>query len=333
MVVLVAATALGCAPEADLLGDSPPPEAVTSGIFNAGESARSEPSLVREYWDCRGRVQTAVWVCHTTSAAEVHTVTCPVKNSDYVAVGGGAWVPTGQDFPGAFIIDQRVVLGSRAAFRASSKSHDRSHPHQLMVFVFGLKLLGVPRDQLVSNLSEVHGSTIANSTPETWFDVPSGRILLSGSVFVPWFQGSGPGHLLVGSWGSGSSWGVRSKDHIHPQALDTSGFATSIASSVGGIDLVGVESGTAVSVNSGVAEAKVAAPRMALTGIGAWASYNGPGRMLFKIAPSLDGQHIVVQSKDHLHSDGGTTWVNALGLRERTTGVTRCVVPVPTPGL
>ena len=339
--LILMAAAVGCDPAMETGAgaastEGAPTEVVENGIFDSGESGFGGPTLLKRYLDCKGRVESAMWFCLSNSNAEVHTVTCPVGDMSYVAVGGGAMVNNGSSFPGAFIIDQFVKNpnGARDGFRASSKSHIQSQPHRLFVYVIGLRITGVSRDQMLSNLQETSSSTVGQSgAPETWFQVPSGRILLGGSVFLNWFQGVSPGQLLVGSWLSSSDGfvGAKTAQLGMPDGLSINASATSIASSINGINLQGKELWTSTSVGSGVATASVTVPRMALTGIGAWADFNGEGRFQFNVGPDLFGDlgKVKAQTKDHLHANGGTTWVNAVGLQETITGPTRCVAPVP----
>lgn len=327
--------AAACTPPAD--GDAPPlapevtgTERIPAAIHSAGESPIHAPFQVKEYWahPCRQRILSRIWMCLTQSAAEVHTVRCPIPDSSFVAVGGGAMIFGGESFPGAFLIDQRIGnFSTKDSWVVSSKSHVLSHAHSLGVYVIGLKIDGVSRAELASNILEHTGSGGTANHPSATVSIPSNRILLSGGLFVPWIQGTSPGQLLVGSWGSPGSalWQVKSKDHIMADPMPINVMAYSIAKSIGGVNLKGIEAGAFVDVNSGVATAQVQAVG-AVTGFAGWATFGGEGRMLMRMGPlnhDLFDRKIITESKDHRMSDGGRTWVNAVGLVE-DIGPIRC---------
>jgi hypothetical protein len=332
--VLLATLAIGCAAPPDVDGDvdmpaAPgPTETKQQAIFGGALDPVSGPNIVRNYADCAGRVQTAIWWCFT-GQGEVHNAACPLGDSSFVAVGGSAWTMGGEGFPGAFIVDGFVPSSNRDSFQAASKSHVQSNSHLLVVMVIGLKITGVSRDQLLANIrDDVQTSFVASGQPFENLNVPSGRLLLGGTAFVHWFQGVTPGQLMVGSWGANFSgnWQASSIQHIQADSLKLTLKLTSIAPSIAGINLQGFDASNAVSSSSGLGEARVTIGRFAPTAIGAWATFNGAGRHLVRVSPDFEDSRprdFLVQSKDHMQADGGTTFINVVGIGERLT------VPVP----
>jgi hypothetical protein len=311
---------------------APDTDTVAQPVFGTLDSVLG-PNIVRHYADCRGKVVSAIWWCFT-GQGQNHNAVCPLGDPSYVAVGGGAWALGGESFPGAFIVDGFVPPnGARDRFQASSKSHVQASSHALLLAVIGLKITGVSRDQLVANIrDDITTSFVASGQPFEAVNLPSGRVLLGGGASVQWFRDVTPGQLLVGSWGSVGTglWQASSSQHIQADSLKITTRLTSIAPSIAGIDLEAVDSANAISSSSGLTEARVTTPQIAPTGIGSWATFNGQGRFLVKVMPDFDDAHprdFVVQSKDHLQADGGTTFINVVGLRQKLTGPTRCVSP------
>jgi hypothetical protein len=225
-----------------------------------------------------------------------------------------------------------VPTANRDSFQASSKAHVQSQPHKLGVYVIGLKIEGVPRAQLLSNISEVTAQSDRSETPQVQLTLPPGRLLLGGYVFSQWVQGATSGQLLEGSWGttSGGYWKAKTRDHIDIDSLKITVSLAHIPSSIGGVQLQSVELGAAVASPSGIGQAIVDFKFAALTGIGAWAEHGYEGRGLTQIGPlnhTFRDYRLVVTSKDHLQSDAGTTWINAIGLQEKLPGITRCQAP------
>jgi hypothetical protein len=335
--ICLAAQAVGCGPPAGPAAgttEAPPASETVAQAINGATDSVMGPNKLREFSDCGGRVHTAVWWCFT-GQGEVHNAVCPLGDSSFVAVGGAAWAYGGESFPGAYIVDQFVTnpTGNRDAYQASSKSHGQNNSHLLIVEVIGLKITGVSRSQLLANLREdVQTSFVASNRPFESLPVPSGRILVGGTSQLNWFKDVTPGQLMVGSWGSNASalWQASSIEHIQADSLRLTMRLTSIAASVGGIDLNGFDQSQAITANSGLGEARVTTGTFAPTAIGAWSTFNGPGRFLVKVSPEFDDRRprdFVVQSKDHLQADGGTTFINVVGLGQRFSTPTRCVSP------
>jgi hypothetical protein len=331
VTVIAALWAAGCsAPQEGEQWQPVDNQTVPAAIHSIGESPASAPALVKELWShpCRQRIVSRVWLCVASNPAEMHKVRCQIPDPSYVAVGGGAWVLPGEQFPGAFIIDQHIFnVNTKDAWVASSKSHVLSHPHILGVYVIGLKIPEVSRDELASNL-RVHNAVAGTTNhPEAWVIVPEDRIVVSGGVFSEWAQGQSPGQLLVGSFGSsaGRSWGAKTKDHILADPKSSIVLAYTLPRSIGGINLKGTSASDSVDRPSGLAEVPVKVVG-ALTGIAGWAHFHGEGRMLTRMAPlshDLSDRWIVVSSKDHRSADGGVTFANALGIAE-DIGPVRC---------
>jgi hypothetical protein len=330
--LLVAACAAGCAPPDETSAPAATLETIKRPIVGNLDQVAG-PGQVASYFDCKGRVLTAIWWCITTQTAEVHNAVCPLGDPSYVAVSGGAWALQGQNFPGAFIVDAFIPTGSRDSFQAASKSHVQSNPHLLAVLVVGLKVTGLSREQLLANIQDSAVTSQPSAQPAAGVFVPSGRILLGGSVSVQWNENATPGQLLVGSTGSVTAglWTAASTQHILSDTLPLTTTATSMAPSIGGIDFEAFDFPADVSSSSGVGEARVSLPEGVVpTAIGADVMFNGSGRFLIRVGPDNDRyRDFVVQSKDHIQSDSGRTFLNVIGLREKITAPTRCVKASP----
>jgi hypothetical protein len=343
--LLCAALAIGglaCDPGTDLSSLAPPEvpggpdiETVQNAVTTANPVPMTAPALVKTYVDCAGVVVSKMWSCDATEARDLETGTCPVGDANYVVVGGGAYALGGETYPGAFLVDQRIPSINRDSFQASSKAHVKVQPHKLRVYVIGLQILGVSRAQLLANIGETSTKSLPSSTPGTSITVPAGRLLLGGYVTSSWIEGTSPGQLLVGSWGSLSTnlWQGQTMDHLQTDPLTVTVHLVHIAPSIAGIPLESVEAGTVTYATSGVGQATVTLPRSALTGIAGWSDFEkGQGRALFRMGPlntTKKDYQVTVTSKDHVTSDSGRTWVNAIGLQRKPSGpIVRCPAQV-----
>src|SRR4051812_6392075 len=274
-LLLATLGAVACEPGTDLssLAPTPPREStgvdsIQSAVITGTPLEMTAPVLVKNYQDCLGHVSTRMWYCETKTAGDLRTGTCPLGDpANYVAVGGGARALGGENFPGAFLVDERVPTLNRDSFQASSKAHVQSQPHKLGVYVIGLKIEGVPRAQLLSNISEVTAQSDRSETPQVQLTLPPGRLLLGGYVFSQWVQGATSGQLLEGSWGttSGGYWKAKTRDHIDIDSLKITVSLAHIPSSIGGVQLQSVELGAAVASPSGIGQAIVDFKFAALT--------------------------------------------------------------------
>lgn len=237
-------------------------------------------------------------------------------DSDMVAIGGGA---TGAENPAGALLTASFPNNNRSAWLVSSKDHSVSNPHRLTGFAIGMKIDGLSRDQLVQqHLRFTQQTSNRTAHPSTSAGVPAGFTMIGGGFRVNWPPGAG--NLATASFPEfGDVWTARSKDHFiaSPCTIDTFsvGLRTQLPLPVGKVDRV-ENSG----VSGSAAHPSIAvriADAFALTGIGAEARTTGPGSLLWRLEPTVNGnqQGVTAASKDHQASSPATIKAWAIGIR------------------
>jgi hypothetical protein len=262
--------------------------------------------------DASGRVNVAVFA-HQCSPAQAHwnEEEILVGDPDMIAIGGGG---TGTDIPAGNLLTSSHPNDDLSGWVVSSKDHEVPNPVELAIYVIGLKIVGMSKQDLLRSVYIGQADSGVVAHPEAEAGVPSDEfVLLGGGFRVDWH---GAGNLATASFPSTlSSWKARSKDHDVPDPSNLHVFAIGLRRNlpVGTINL------TIERADSGQAPHPAAVatmvPGFALTGGGAEVHYNGSGSLLWKLEPSTSASPIFsAASKDHLHPDPSTLTTYALGI-------------------
>jgi vibriolysin len=284
-----------------------------SRMGDSGPVESSESALV--VTDGSQTIHTRIFQCNSGTAQSHPQVVCSV-DPDYVVIGGGAWAyGTGA---GGFLTASAPYNSALGAWYASSKDHDIADPHILYVWAVGLKLDGISADILRQNMTLVWSTSPRANWPDQSVSLPAGYLLVGGGAIVNW---SGWGNLLVASrplgtpsWGGTppTAWYGRSKDHLHSSPATITVLAIGIRPTIPGFGTLQVAwrypnvsyAPSGVGSASGSVEGS-----WALACLGGESSWNGYGRMLFRMSPvdSYSNTSLTVASKDLRNSDSGFT--------------------------
>jgi hypothetical protein len=275
-------------------------------------------------FDWSGTVETRVWECVEYTRRSIQTgIACQV-DPDYVLVGGGAWAH--YFGAGALLTENRPFDRGLVTWVASSKDHLSADPHELHVYAIGLKLAGVSRAVLLSNMTFVSSGPSAQAAhPAHQVAVPSGYVLTAGGARVNW---SGAGNLLTSTRSPYSccpftTWTVASKDHVKSSPATIEAYAIGIKPTIAGFGTLETsDRGTAPSRApcgySVVRTVNVRPDGWVYTGIGGDTTWNAAGRLLFQVGPDpSDPNQTIVASKDHRAADWGCITSNLITMRKK----------------
>jgi hypothetical protein len=257
--------------------------------------------------DQSGLVEIAMWECVTPTRQETQAgVACQV-DPNYVVVGGGA--RTEYFSSGALLTEARPFDNGLYTYVASSKSHKSSDPHYLHVYVIGLRLIGVTRNNLwlQTEFKTVTSSTLSE-TPTAQVSVSQGYQLIGGGARVNWSE---PGNMLTESWGAGNGWSASGKSHKSSSMATISVWAIGLNPYIDGFGVLTFSQyspySTDVSTGVALSTAGVTSGYVLTCPSGRSHYYSGSGRLLTGIYPNPQFHGGAWASdKDHLTaSDGG----------------------------
>ena len=274
--------------------------------------------------DWSGTIETRVWECVEYTRQSIQSgIACQV-DPDYVLVGGGAWAHYFAS--GALLTESRPSDRGLVTWLASSKDHLSPDPHELHVYAIGLKVSGLTRDALMTNIVFVQSDPSAIAAhPTQSVSLPSGYRMLGAGAKINW---TAPGNLLTSTTSPSSccpitTWQVAGKDHLSSSPATIVAYAIGIKASIAGYGSFDFTNGgyppSAQLCGYGVLQAPEARPAgWVYTGLGGnstWSS--GPGRMLFRVGPDPnDPNKIIVASKDHLQASWGCLTTDFLLMRK-----------------
>ncbi len=282
-------------------------------------------------WDGRASVQ--VVECASASGGGRLSAGCSV-GSDYVLVGGGAedtW-PYTAGSPGGLLVETRPQdvddYGQGRTWLASSKDHYYPAARSLHVWAIGLRVkktdgTWLPRSELKSRISYNAATGSPSLSPSV---TCTSRYSNLGVDIIGGGAKANGGHQLltssrfkqvatyIGGWTAGA------KAHIYPEYASVSAYCISIdryIPGVGGVTAFPLMTSHTASFGSDYVEASVPLSDLP-TCYGGSATYNGAGRMLYRLSPA-DGTITrgAAASKDHGFYDGGTTTVDLMVFRVR----------------
>jgi hypothetical protein len=252
--------------------------------------------FLNQFQDASGKVTVAVFrLMSGSDQHHYHNFACEVP-TDMIAIGGGA---EGARAPQGALLTASYPNGDLSAWLASSKDHENSQPHKLVCYAIGLRIAGMTRAQLLSNIHVATQDSGVGNHPEAAATIPGGHVLVSGGFNVEW---SGAGNLGTASFPENTlSWKARSKDHNIADPSNIRAFAISIKQSLPvGTVKVDINENQSGQASHPMSVANVD-PGFALTGTGARVNWSGAGNLLWMIRPttSTANQEVTVGSKDH----------------------------------
>jgi hypothetical protein len=273
-----------------------------------------------DFSDSSGLVHIRIKICDWSAPAQHPFATCTV-DPDFVLVGGGAEVEGSAGGGGLLTLSSPC---NKTTWGAGSADHVVAYAHRVRAYAIGMALSGMSAATLSSQVTITQQLSNPSHAPSA-IAQPSGNdvLLLSGGATSN--PSGGAGQLLTGSFPaiSDTAWEATAKDHQVSDVTTVTAFAISIprcpAQWTAFKCLRAVSAFQQASSGSGYAEMDVLTPAggYAPIGIGARAFYNGAGRMLTDlfptIGPLLNGA--TTFSKDHNIADPGATAVWARGIR------------------
>lgn len=184
--------------------------------------------------DASGKITISLWT-FTNPIPEAHNdIQVNVGDEEgggWVCIGGGG---TGHPTPGNLLTASYPVANPEPAndwksWRVSSRDHIKSDPFTLTGFAIGMKIEGLSRPELISNLKRTSSISNAANHPDHVCFVEPGHALLGGG-FEVLDQPDGGGNLVTASFPDSSiSWRARSKDESVPSESRIRVFAIGIS--------------------------------------------------------------------------------------------------------
>jgi hypothetical protein len=231
----------------------------------------------------------------------------------YALIGGGAVVTPQLTAPGA-LITASYPDADYTTWHAASKDQLVPFTHTLVGYAIGLKLTGLTKGQLTSNMWIFSATSGIAPHPDTSVGViSSDYYLIGGGAKIEY--GSGEGNLLVKSMPAGTMWSASGKDHGVSDPASITAYAIGIKNYISGIPALEiVQDSATVYVPGGFGTATVTMDSTwVVASAGGNAQYSGPGRMLTSILPGI--RYVSVTSKDHEYPSAGTTAAYVVKMR------------------
>ncbi len=206
---------------------------------------------------------------------------------------------------------------TRNAWVVGTKDHLASNPHQIKAWAIGIKVAGLSRAALLSNMRYQQVTSAVAAAPQAATPVVQiSHMLLNGGFKV--------GPNAVGNLGTASfplydpnlntyRWSVGSKDHGVSSPASVTAYSIEMPRSINGIGSfsvgwVGTASGTTPTSHPVTVVGSII-DGMLLVGCSGSATSTGPGQLLWKMRPfkdPVDGKNkCEVASKDHMYSSPG----------------------------
>lgn len=291
-----------------------------TGIVDASEAVKvalvnSVP--VARQTDLSGKVSVAVFERKAAAASGVFTDFSVEVPDDYVVIGGGV---QGAAAPAGHLLTASYPNAARTAWLVSTKEHLSANPTQITAWAIGLKITGLTRAQLLSNMTYRVSTSAFASQPSVSTSVPTGYTQIGGGFQVQW---SGDGNLAWASYptvvNNVGAWVSASKDQGSVSMATIRSHSIGLRTNLTGVGVVAAT--TAVSPASAyVAQpsASVSVPSgYALTSCGAQVNWSGAGNVLWKIKPVVNAGQLgcEVASKEHLTSSPATINSHAVGIQ------------------
>lgn len=260
--------------------------------------------------DWSGTVQIAIVTAEATGTNPHVNVDVP---EGYALVGGGAVITPEFEAPGAFLT-AAYPDANFTTWHAVSTQHLATYNHTLVGYAIGLKLTGLTKQELITNMILVTDSSEIAPHPATSSTVSDNYFLIGGGAKVTY---SDTPNVLVASHPSGNTWHVSSKDHIVSSPATIKSYAIGIKkfnSVYGNLDVAQAFESTYALTGFGVTDV-YADNSWVVTSPGGKATYNDNwGRMLYALEPNLRSVQAV--TNDIYWADSGETFAYLIKMRK-----------------
>jgi hypothetical protein len=272
---------------------------------------QSSNIVTSSFYDASGTVEVRVW--EASGYGTYPQVNCSV-DPDFVLVGGGAYVINGY----GLLTASYPQDASLTTWVARSKEHLYSSPHTLICYAIGIKLMNISKSTLMQYMSlRTNVSSVNNSYTSTSVSLPSGYLLIGGGASVP----AGAGQLLCQSNPSGqTTWQAAARAHGYYYTTSVTSYAIGINPRIAGFGNLDVKCYQAAShfIGSGCDDVQsYPESGYVLSCVGGRCTWNGMGRMLYKLQPNTTyGLSAVAGSKDHQGTCSGETFVYVCELKK-----------------
>jgi hypothetical protein len=289
--------------------------ALAMAINNATAPDTAPVTKINTFHDASGKVTVSVFSRRSSWPRELFMDFGVTVDPDMVCVGGGA---IGDNNPGGLLMAS-YPNEDLSGWLLSSKDHTDVDVYHLTAFAIGLKIDGMTRQQLMTNISVQFADSETSEEPEAAVSVPDGWVLIGGGFKVNYDNGAG--NIGTASFPDGpTTWRARSKAHItaDPEAIRVYAIGLSQRLLPVGNVIADVENTTSSPAVLEPASTAILPQGFAITGGGAEVHYKDkdPGNLLWKLEPTqTDTQDFTAASKAHVESCLATITSYVLGIR------------------
>ena len=262
--------------------------------------------------DRSGKIEVSLFE-NTAEPARNHQRDLPIEVSPGMVVVGGGGEAMWSGYGALLFASYPDEELSR--WYVSSKDHHSADPHRLKGWAIGMKIKGMTRAQLRTQMRVFSETSSRAAHPSDSVSVGEGYLLLSGGFRIAW---RGHGNMAHASYPENvRTWRAKGKDHLLSDPAEMEVYAVGIRQHLP----VGTLESTAVDDVDGPQQHSSATANLTsgyvLVGGGGIAHWTGVGRLLWRLRPELCGsvQQFTASSKDHGQPELGLTTAYAIGLR------------------
>lgn len=293
------------------------PEGCGTGIVDASVAVAlaSVSSVPVSYQsDVSGKLRVVLFERKASAAAAQFTNFAVDVPQDYVVIGGGV---RGAAAPQAHLLTASYPSTDRAAWLVSTREVQQSAPTAITAWALALKVEGMTRAQLLSNMTYRSTTSLSSANPSATSLLPAGYVQLGGGFQV---VAAGASNVAWASYPtSATAWTVAAKEHgvssVSAIRSHVIGLRTNLP--------VGLVTASLVSTVSAAPQAQptaTASPAAGhvLTGCGARVNWEGgAGNLLWQVEPKVSNAAAScdVRGTEHLYSSPATIGAHAIGIR------------------
>lgn len=290
------------------------------GIADAGAAVAmaSLPSVpMGTNIDASGKVKVVLFERTASAASRQFSNFAVDVPSDFVVIGGGV---RGAATPSAQLITASYPNTTRSAWLVSTKDHQITAPTAITGWALGLKIEGMTRAQLLSNLNYRMVSSTLTAQPSATSVVPAGYVQIGGGFQV---VTSGTGNLAWASYPvstpGGLAWTAAAKEHGSSSQATIRSYSIGLRTSlpVGVVSVSNVASAPSALAAQPAASASVNSG-FALTGCGAMVNWSGgAGNLLWQVQPLVSATTATcdARSTEHIYGSPASITTHAVGIR------------------
>jgi serine protease len=267
--------------------------------------------------DASGKVRVVLFERKAAAASSQFNNFAVDVPADYVVIGGGV---QGAAAPTAQLMTASYPNATRSAWLVSTKDHQIAAPTTITGWALGLKIEGMTRAQLLSNLNYRMVSSTLTAQPSATSVVPAGYVQIGGGFQV---VTSGTGNLAWASYPvstpGGLAWTAAAKEHGSSSQATIRSYSIGLRTSlpVGVVSVSNVASAPSALAAQPAASASVNSG-FALTGCGAMVNWSGgAGNLLWQVQPLMSASTATcdARSTEHIYGSPASITTHAVGIR------------------